>query len=118
MIEIDSIGDAPWSRHDWRGEFISVDGASTADFARCDVASVVAYGDSGPGWDGESAGIVRLNDGRVIAWESDWGPTGSGFCCDAYGGDANIICAMTVGAALPHISEKRRELMKWNEERP
>jgi len=103
----------PWSRGEWHGEFVSLDGAAIDDFGESDVDAVLAYGDTGDGWDGESAGIARLRDGRFISWESNWGPTGSGFSADAYGGDADIWFATTAGAALEKISERGRELLKW-----
>lgn len=113
MIGIDGVSDAPWSRYDWHGEFISADGTPVDDFKRDDVEALLAYGETPADWDGESDGVARLKDGRIIAWESSYGPTGSGFWCDAYGGDANIIVAGTVEAAVKHISEKARELLEW-----
>lgn len=59
----------------------------------------------------ESAGIVELVDGRYVAWESSWGPTGSGFHPDAYGGTADILFAATEEAARGALSEKARELL-------
>jgi hypothetical protein len=110
---IDQLSDVPWDRYQWHGNFVSADGAPTDDFKRDDVDTLLAYGSTPDGWDGSSAGVVRLKDGRIVAWESGWGPTGSGFCEDAYGGDADIIMAHTVEAALPHISEASRELLRW-----
>jgi len=111
MTDIDSISDAPWSRYEWSGKFVTADGAPTDDFTREDVEEILAFGTTGDYWDGETAGVARLKDGRIIAWESSYGPIGSGFCHDAYGGDANIIVARTVNAALKYISEKARELL-------
>ena len=37
--------------------------------------------------------MFRLNDGRWVAYESMWGPTGSGFSEDAYGGHVDIYFA-------------------------
>lgn len=116
MIDIDSISDAPWKRYNWSGSFISVDDCPTNDLTRDDVAVVLAYGESERDWDGYSAGIALLYDGRVIGWESSYGPTGSGFCCDAYGGDADIICSWTIAGAHMRISEQRRELLVWPQE--
>lgn len=111
--DIDSLRETPWHRCDWRGNLVSIDGASTVDFVRADVARVVAYGETIlDAWDGECAGIVQLHDGRFVAWESNWGPTGSGFCRDAYGGDADIGFATTEEAARSFISEKSRELFR------
>jgi len=112
-IDPQSCGECPWHRGQWDGQFLSLDGASAADFTEDDIDEVLGYGDTGEGWDGESAGIVLLKDGRYVAWESNWGPTGSGFSCDAYGGEADIAFAQTAGRALEYLSEKSRELIKW-----
>lgn len=114
MIEIDDVSDAPWNRGKWTGSLISIDGCPSHDFSRDDVDHVIAWGETPDGWDGESAGIALLKDGRFIAWESSWGPTGTGFNEDAYGGTADIAFASTQEAALSHISESRRELLVWN----
>lgn len=115
IIEIDSISDTPWTRHEWSGGLVSIDGCDAHDFTRDDVDRVIAYGDTGKGWDGRSAGIALLKDGRFIAWESTWDATGSGFCCDAYGGDADIGFARTLESATKYISEQGRELLQWTE---
>jgi len=72
------------------GGFFSVDGASTAPFKTDDIETVVAYDDRGDYWDGLVVAIVRLKDGRYVGWDTFWGPTGNGFCEDAYGGDAEV----------------------------
>jgi len=110
--DISKIGDTPWDHHGC-GPLISLDGCDTTggdNLKRADVERVIVWGETGPGWDGESAGIALLKDGRYIAWESWWGPTGSGFSGDAYGGDEEIAFARTAQKALEHISEKGREL--------
>lgn len=57
---------------------------------REDVAKVLYHGDTGDGWDGHEAVVLKLNDGRLMAWETSWGPTGHGFAEDAYGGNAEV----------------------------
>ena len=134
MATIDDIQPQPWmeARHGWRGELISADGASTEDFKRYQVADVLQYattppgwdGETGgvvaycrtsattpPGWDGETAGVIRLKDGRFVAWEAYWGPTGDGFCCDAYGGTADLIFGHSQAAVLKRLSERARNLL-------
>lgn len=108
MTDIDQIDPAPWSRHDWSGEFISVDGCNASDFTREDVDEVLAWCSGGDRWDGETCGLVRLNDGRFAAWEASYGPTGDGFNCDAYGGDADIVFGRTAAAALSGVGEDSR----------
>ena len=103
----------PFGRGQWSGNLVSLDGASTQDVSTDDIDVVLAYGETKDDWDGDSAGIVELKDGRFVAWESWWGPTGAGFGADAYGGDADIAFATTSGAALAYLSEKSRELLKW-----
>jgi len=113
MATIDDIQPQPWmeARHGWCGELISADGASTEDFKRYQVADVLQYATTPPGWDGETAGVIRLKDGRFVAWEAYWGPTGDGFCCDAYGGTADLIFGHSQAAVLKRLSERARNLL-------
>lgn len=108
--DIDVLYDVPWTRGCWHGNFVSLDGTSTTDFVRADIARLIAYGSTEDDWDGESAGIVQLKDGRFVSWESTWGPTGSGFHRDAYGGDADIWFGATDEVVRRQISERGREL--------
>lgn len=87
-----TINVTPFFRHDWSGRLISLGGAPTDDFTEEDVAEVIAQGeeDHGGGWDGECAAVLRLKDGRYVSYETFWGPTGDGFCADAYGGTADL----------------------------
>ncbi len=112
MINIDTVSPAPWSRYDWSGSLISADGCDAADFKEEDVAEVLQFVSRGDCWDGETAGIARLKDGRFIGWEAGYGPTGNGFSCDAYGGDADIYFARTEAAALEAIGESARTLLR------
>lgn len=113
MTPDDCGHDVPWNRGAWHGSFVSLDGAVTDDFVEADIERVIAFGTTHPNdWDGSSAGIVLLKDGRFCSWESGWGPTGSGFSEDAYGGDADIMFATTADAARNGISERARELLK------
>jgi hypothetical protein len=113
MATIDDISLEPWleARSGWTGELISADGASTEDFRKSDVADVLQYAETPPGWDGATAGVIRLKDGRFVAWEADWGPTGNGFSRDAYGGTADLIFGHSQAAVLSHLSERARNLL-------
>lgn len=77
----------------WHGRWIVHGGVSDADFTAGDVAEVIASATTPDAWDGFSAAVLRLTDGRFVSFESFYGPTGSGFCDDAYGGDADIHVA-------------------------
>jgi hypothetical protein len=115
VMKVSLIND-PWSRPSWHGNFISVDGCDDTGFGpdEDNILYVIAYGDTGPThWDGTAAGIVLLKDGRFVSWESNWGPTGSGFCFDAYGGDANIAFSQTLTMATRYISEQSREILVY-----
>lgn len=109
--ELDKISPAPWERHGWTGELTSPDGTPTDDFTRNDVARVVWFATTTPGWDGETTGCVQLRDGRFVAWEADWGPTGDGFFRDAYGGTSDLVFAKTEKAALAAMSLRARDLL-------
>lgn len=110
----------PWMRGQWDGQFVSVDGASTADFTYDDVSDVIICCE-GPhhrfftALEGTSFGIVKLTDGRYIGWETTWGPTGNGFSAATaatsrctYGGHADIYCSMSMKAMFFSLSESAR----------
>lgn len=113
MMTIDDISPAPWDRYGWTGELVSADGCPTTDFTRDDVERVIWWATTEEtDWDGNTAGVVLLKDGRYAAWEADWGPTGNGFCCDAYGGTADIVFAHTQAAAEAHLSDDAKSLTR------
>jgi hypothetical protein len=95
-------GISPFSTwNDWRGRVVTKDGTDTTMPTADDVAEVLHEGTTDEGdWDGTVAGIVRLHDGRFVAWETFWGPTGDGFHEDAYGGDADVTFAATLDGAI------------------
>jgi hypothetical protein len=102
----------PWARGEWHGLFVSVDGTATDDFTEADIDHLVVFGTTpSDEWDGDEAGVVLLRDGRYASWESSWGPTGSGFSADAYGGEADIFFAATLPLALSPLSERSLELL-------
>lgn len=79
---------------EWFGEFISLDGTPAGTITETDLAEVLHHGSTDPyDWDGTEAAVLQLKDGRLVAYETNWGPTGNGFYCDAYGGDANLYFA-------------------------
>ena len=102
----------PWHRTDWSGSFVSTDGCDAADFTLADVEVVLQYGCTPDDWDGESAAVIRLKDGRFVSWECNWGPTGNGFNCEAYGGDSDIFFGRTEEACVRQLSERARELLR------
>lgn len=114
MATIEDIGhDAPWNSYGWEGTVESIDGTPiTLTISKYDVADVIAHGETSPGWDGESATVILLKDGRFASWESWWDATGSGFCCDAYGGNAVVWFSSSVTAATSRMSEKALELIR------
>jgi hypothetical protein len=111
VTNIDDIDPAPWGRCGWTGGLVSLEGCPAHDFTRDDVAEVIAWGSTGDEWDGDTAGIMRLHDGRFVAWEATFGPTGNGFICDAYGGDTDIMFAATEEIARRYLGERARELL-------
>lgn len=90
-MDVEAIGpEAPWSAGQWDGTVHSIEGATTDLPAKADVAEVLYHGEDPDDFDGVCAAVVLLHDGRVVGWESAFGPTGSGFHEDAYGGDAEV----------------------------
>lgn len=76
------------------GDFISLGGAETGPVGKEDVGEVLYHFNSGDNdWDGKEVAVLCLKDGRFVGYETWWGPTGSGFSEDAYGGDANLYFA-------------------------
>ena len=107
----------------WNGEAISLDGTAT-DLPSIEDeagAKVLYEFQTGNRWDGDCAGVVRLADGRLMAWEAWWGPTGDSFCEDAYGGDGRVFFAsdlrLLVNAALSDESRRRAGVPEelWNQ---
>jgi hypothetical protein len=112
MKSIEDLQLVPWSRYSWHGEWQSVDGTIADEFDQDDVALVLAHGSSNRSdWDGKEAAVIQLCDGRIVAWETWWGPTGNGFCDDAYGGDTNVLFAESVDAVWNYLTESARELL-------
>lgn len=72
------------------GEIKAHNGVSDAMPMEDDVVEIIHDGEYGDRWDGVTYAAVKLKDGRYMAWESFYGPTGSGFSEDAYGGDAVV----------------------------
>ena len=85
------LQDAPFG--DIAGERISLDGTPISSIEESDIAEILYHGDTGDDWDGTEAAVLRLKDGRLVGYQTWWGPTGSGFCEDAYGGDAKLYYA-------------------------
>jgi hypothetical protein len=106
-----TLTDPPWGAHD--AEAISVLGTLTGTIEESDVAEWLAYG-SPSTWQQEAC-VVRLKDGRIVAWVTSWDVTGSGFHADAYGGDAVLVFGPSVEAVMPYVPEQDRELLKWGE---
>lgn len=90
QLQASEIDEAPWNAYTWDGTTHSIGGVSETIPKLEDVDAVIYHGRTPEDWDGMEAAVVRLKDGRLAAWESVWGPTGSGFCEDAYGGDAEV----------------------------
>lgn len=97
---IDLVYPNPFSRYGWCGQCISLDDAPNDIPEDDDIIEVIGQGDTGEGWDGNSAGIVLLKDGRYVGWSTWWGPTGSGFCDDAYGGDEDFYVSYDLGIMI------------------
>ena len=112
MTDLKDMQVAPWLRFQWSGELRSVDGTPNADFVFDDVAELIAEGGAGYNF----AAIVRLHDGRFASWDAMWDVTGDGFCCDAYGGDADIFFAETAEAAARALGEQTMETLTWAKE--
>lgn len=89
-----------------------MDDTPTSDFTEDDVAAVLEYASTPQDWDGETAGIVRLKDGRIVGWEANWGPTGDGFYADAYGGTADIIFGSDVERVRRYLSLNAQALLR------
>lgn len=98
MPDISDLRDAPFNLGDpsvtpysWHGERKTIGDAQPRDFGEEDVKAVLYHGGYGfDDYDGFEAAVLELHDSTFVAYESWWGPTGSGFSEDAYGGDADV----------------------------
>jgi hypothetical protein len=90
MSIYDALAIAPNFGSRWHGELISVDGTAATPFTEEEVERILYAGATPDDWDGQQAAVLLLKDGRYVAYETDWGPTGDGFNEDAYGGDADV----------------------------
>lgn len=97
MTDVSDLRDTPFNLGDrtygssWDGAYRSVDGTPTGHFSEEDVAEVLYHGGYGfDDYDGFEAAVLKLRDDRLVAYETWWGPTGSGFSADAYGADADV----------------------------
>lgn len=103
----------PWDAGSWHGRVIDAgDITINAPLPPASaIVEVVAASAEGDNWDGKVAAIVKFDDGRYAAWETFYGPTGSGFSEDAYGGDADVwIGPLTQVKRLGLTNEGRRML--------
>lgn len=91
-LTFDDLRDQPFREHAaWTGGLKSLDGTEASQFTGADIATVLYSGQYGADeYDGAEAFIAELKDGRLVAWQTWWGPTGAGFSEDAYGGEADI----------------------------
>lgn len=80
----------PWaSYNNWHDIRKSMDDSST-DLLKASDVEVLYQAMEGDEWDGTVVFVGKFSDGRYIAYETSYGPTGHGFCEDAYGGDAEV----------------------------
>lgn len=109
----EQLQDEPFGEID-SGEYVSLDGAVAGPITSEDVESVLYHGSSGDEWDGVEAAILKLRDGRFVGYETWWGPTGSGFSEDAYGGDAKLCFGSDLDlVARMALSDESRRLVSY-----
>src|SRR5438105_309130 len=82
------------------------DGTPTSVLYESDVAEVLYYGESEDYWDGTSVAVLKLKDGRLVAWQTWWGPTGNGFGLDAYGGDTKVYFAQDLRLLVNEVIDE------------
>lgn len=111
-LEQISGGVNPFRRSEWDGRIVALDGCPADDFYPDEVDLILAEYDSGEQWDGDVAAVIKLKDGRWVAWETFYGPTGDGFSADAYGGNADMFMATSLDILLRFglTEEGRRKL--------
>lgn len=103
---------SPFCRIGWHGRVVAARGVDDTLPAEDDDATIWAYVKDGDRWDGYVVGVAQLSDGRWMAWETFYGPTGSGFIEDAYGGDADIYLAASLDDVLAFgLTESGRRLL-------
>jgi len=93
MVDLNDLTLDPFNLgSSWSGDYISVDGTTeTGPIIAENVEEVLYHGVQGDEWDGKEAVVFKMKDGRFVAYETFYGPTGNGFNEDAYGGDADLF---------------------------
>lgn len=113
MIGPDEIGLPPWQRYSWHGQFVSLDVPQPTN--RPSLSWMIPAALPSQSLLGVSPYVTtRATSSRVksCAGQTWWGPTGSGFCDDAYGGDTDIWFAHDADTLLLRITESARELLQ------
>lgn len=113
---IEDLGDTPFHMHEWGGSYVSLDECEAGPITEEDVESVVHLYEEGSGYDGKEFVVLRLWDGRYVGYETWYGATGTGFRCDAYGGNVDVFFAndydllMTMG-----MGDEARERFEYDD---
>ena len=118
-IKLMPWGEVPPGAHGhWTtGRLVSIAGCPVGAVFPEDVAAVVYHYADEDGWDGKEVCVLRLKDGRFVAYETFWGPTGHGFSEDAYGGGADLVFGWSLGdVVLEALTDEGRRLVGIPEE--
>ena len=111
MPKIEDLIDTPFGDID-SGEYVSLDGVPAGPFSEEEVDEILYHASTGDTWDGVECAVLRLKSGTLVGYETWWGPTGSGFSADAYGGDAKLCFARDLDLLLRMaLSDESRRLI-------
>lgn len=109
-------GVTPWHAYSWSGRvYLASEPLNRIGVALpepSEVQRIVAAASSGDEWDGVVAAVVRLKDGRYLAYETFYGPTGSGFYEDAYGGDADVWIGTLAQVRRMGLTNEGRRMLR------
>ena len=95
------------------GEIVSADGTSEAIFSEGDVAEIVRFATTGNQFDGAVAVILRLSDGRLVAYDTSYASYSGNDFTD---GNGVVFVAQSIAPLIRRLSDYGQRLINYESE--
>lgn len=95
------------------GTIVSADGASDAMFCEGDVAEIVRFATTGNQFDGAVAVILRLSDGRLVAYDTSYASYSGNDFTD---GNGVVFVAQSIAPLIRRLSDYGQRLINYESE--